>query len=223
MSKVRVQEKPYIHRILPSHGIPGVHIEFTTGEEAERTHLRSPKSPNPGMINFFSFRPLSTHPVIYHVMSSGQYGVCCERGECHSPLCISAPWRRNSPGLQVRRSTVVPCMSVPVLYTRRGLVKERRTKLMKMIFSSGTPLSLSTSTALIAEPPVANRKPIHEFHHLGSNRAKTDRAWGPIAAHSGTQYHQVAIKPLISALDASGWIYSEPLNKITSAWPLLRP
>lgn len=27
---------------------------------------------------------------------------------------------------------------------------------MKMIFSSGTPLSLSTSTALVAEPPVAN-------------------------------------------------------------------
>lgn len=41
-------------------------VEPTVGHETskERAHLRSPKSPNPGMINFFSFNSLSIHPVI---------------------------------------------------------------------------------------------------------------------------------------------------------------
>lgn len=33
--------------------------------------------------------------------------------------------------------------------------QSRRTRLMKMIRSSGTPCSMSTSTAFMAEPPVA--------------------------------------------------------------------
>jgi hypothetical protein len=46
---------------------------------------------------------------------------------------------------------------------------------MKMIFSSGTPLSLSTSTALIAEPPVANSDKTHEPRSLASiERMRTE-------------------------------------------------
>lgn len=51
---------------------------------------------------------------------------------------------------------------------------------MKIILSSGTPCSIRTSTAFIAEPPVAIH--VRKQQYLGQ-RVKYYRAWGLKVAH----------------------------------------
>lgn len=101
------------------------------------------------------------------------------------------------------------------------LDRDMRTRLMKTIRSSGTPCSLSTSTALIAEPPVAVE--VYEYHgtHI---RTRTYLALGLGAAH-------IAVLCLVGTIHRDNMSAHAkerdgaraPWSRIASAEPSLRP
>src|ERR1700722_13573267 len=99
-------------------------------KECFMAYLLSPKSPSPGTIYALSFRPLSIQPVI--TLSEGYFEQKVLRPSGEDIYACDIQFE-------------IPCFFMFKMHT----------KLMNIIRSCGTPCSISTSTAFMADPPVA--------------------------------------------------------------------
>ena len=139
-----------------------------------KAYLLSPKSPSPGIIYAFSLRPLSIHPVTTRSDGYLEQNVLSPSGE---DIC-----------------------KYEMLLSNRCLSRFRLlTKLMNMIRSSGTPCSKSTSTAFMADPPVAEYPATENFSQRSSKSVKnTHLASGQATIHISMRYLQETARPRFS-------------------------
>jgi hypothetical protein len=102
------------------------------------------------MINFFSFNSRSTHPVIY-TLPVRNYDQGGRRADWHR---LTTRHKGNFVQ-KVFNPSGADIWATPLVLSPERKRGEELTRLTKMIRSSSTPASLSTSTAFTAEPPVA--------------------------------------------------------------------